>query len=104
MFKIVTKIKCICICIYVRGRGGVYMKTLTCYQVPCDKISSFEALTFKLGGPYTILFAIICRPATGCFLAELQDFLSILVLNYDRVVLCGTLPWSYTRPCFHPGS
>lgn len=79
----------------VSGRGGgiacVYRKNFNCQLVHFNEFSSFEALTFKLTGSQSILFAIIYRPPKppGRFLAEFPEFLSSLVLNHDRVVLCG---------------
>ncbi|KAK0142789.1 hypothetical protein N1851_019280 [Merluccius polli] len=76
----------------VSGRGGglvcVYKKSFKCHLLHFNGFSSFEALTFKLAGSYPILFALIYRPPkfASSFLAE---FLSSLVLNFDRVVLCG---------------
>ncbi len=45
----------------------------------------------KLGGPLPVIFAVIyCPPKpAGPFLMELPEFLSSLVLNYDRIVICG---------------
>jgi len=46
---------------------------------------------FKLGGPLLVILAIIYSPPkpAGSFLLELPEFLSSLVLNYDRIVLCS---------------
>lgn len=79
----------------VSGRGGglvsVYRKNFKCHQVRCDEFNSFEVLTLKVGGLQPIIFVIIYRPPKppGGFLSELPEFLSTLVLNYDRIVLCG---------------
>ena len=56
---------------------------------PVITFSTFEVLTFKHGLLNPVLFAIIHRPPkpTSRFLAELPEFLSSLVLNYDRDVL-----------------
>lgn len=73
------------------GLVGVFKKNFKCYKVPCEKILSFEVLTFKLGSLNPIKFAIVYRPPKppGSFLMELPEFLSTLVLNYDKVVICG---------------
>ena len=79
----------------VSGRGGglvcVYKKNFKCNLLHFNGFSSFEALTFKLAGSYPILFALIYRPpkSVSGFLAEFSEFLSSIILNYDRVVLCG---------------
>ena len=64
---------------------------MKCYLILCEDFSSFEALTFKLGGPSPIVFAIIYRPPkpAGYFLAEFSDFLSTLIMKYDRIILSG---------------
>ena len=79
----------------VFGRGGglvtVYKKQHKCTQIPWNVFSSFEVLLLKLGGPNPVILATFYRPPkpAGPFLSELSEFLSSLVLNHDRIVLCG---------------
>lgn len=60
--------------------ASVFKKSFKCHKVTCETFFSFEALIFNLGPT---------KPP-GSFFTRTQntEFISTLVLNYDKAVLC----------------
>ncbi len=77
-----------------RWGGGlviVFKKHFKCNLLPCNALSSFELLLFKLRGSLPVTFAVIYHPpkASGSFLTEFSEFLAHFILSSDRIILCG---------------
>lgn len=74
------------------GRGGdlavIHKNYISCSSVLFDGFSTFESLSFILKNKLPILCVLTYRPPKYIFgfSQEFSDFISVHILNYDRVL------------------